>query len=259
MGLYWVSYHTDFAESTEEHSRGEAVGLQLGLPNLAMIIGPVLGALIISMIGFTAIFIFASAIFGISIIPLFRNRQSRGKYTLRITNVFRNRRKTEALGMVGIGMKQMGNEIFWPIAIFLLLGSLLYLGVATTAMLLFMFVLNLVIGWLSDRYNSTIIMRIGGVLDSLVWITKTIVDSALSVFGISAIGGITESISNIPQNKKIYNRSKRGNTLEYLVFMRTNTAIGRVLILLMAFFIFSSNTQIGLFLSAIGAVGYLIF
>ena len=79
--LYWVPYHTEFAEFTDKLHRGKEIGLLEAIYAILSIGIPITAGFILSNYGFNYLFLLAIIIIVLSIIPLFLIEKVEEKYS----------------------------------------------------------------------------------------------------------------------------------------------------------------------------------
>ena len=243
--LYWVPYHTDFAEFTTRKSRGKEVAFLASITTLICIFLPFAAGLIIDKFSFSILFLISMIIASISIIPILLLRPVKEEYSYSylqtFKELFKKKNRKLFLAYIGDGAETIVGIVIWPIFIFQLLkGNYLSVGIVSSLVIFASIILRLFMGVLTDKTSKKKLIRFGSFLYALGWIGKIFVQTALQIFVVSGYQGFTAIIRRTPFTTLMYEQAAdRGHYVdEYTVLRETSLCIGRVLMLILLFVLY---------------------
>ena len=166
-GLFWLAFHSDFAENSDVGKKGKEVALGAIITSLFSAAAPVIGGLIIVFLDFSYLLIFVALSLLVSVIPLLLTKDKKDPVDFSIRKIFSNRNKHHLIGYIGYGFYARGFSLFWPLILFSILGNYATLGLITTLLLVFSLFATVVFGALFDKKKKNFMagsIFIGGVL-----------------------------------------------------------------------------------------------
>ena len=257
MGLFWMGFHIDVSL----HSRKKIMGKQSGLISFASVlgavVGPILGGLILYYFSFTALFIVASIVFFISILPLLFSKDLYVKTDFDFRSLFAREHFKYFLGYFAQGVRATAATVFWPIFIFMIFGSYVVLGSYGTLATLFVGVLCYVIGEFSDQGKKSILMELSAPFEALIWIARIFVTSVGGVFAVGLLGGMSSSGIDVPLLAKTYGRTKKEKAAAFLFFREVSIRVGEISTLLIVLALGSITSSF--VVASISSLFYLLF
>lgn len=244
--LYWIPYHTEFAKTTDDLSRGKEIAFLVSISTLVSVALPLIAGLIISKFNFSVLFLMSIIIASISIIPILLLKPVQEKYTYSYLQTFKelfskkNRKSLFAYG--GEGAEFIIGFVIWPIFIFQLLeGNYLSVGIISSSIILISIIFRLAIGNLTDKMSKRKIIRAGSFLHALGWIGKIFIQTTFHIFAVGAYHAFTSIIMRTPFTTLMYEQAAdRGHYVdEYTVLREMAISFGRVLMLILIFVLLS--------------------
>lgn len=243
--LYWIPYHTDFAEFTDKKSRGREIALLVSVTTLISILLPFIAGLIIDKFDFSILFLISIIIASISVIPILLLRSVKEKYSYTygqtFKELFKKKNRKLLLAYSGDGAETMVGAIIWPIFIFQVLqGDYLTVGIVTSLIILASVVLRLIIGALTDKMSKRQLIKVGSILYFFGWLGKIFVQTAFHIFVVSSYHSFAAIVRRTPFTTLMYEQAAdRGHYVdEYTVLREVSLNIGRVLMLVLLFVLF---------------------
>ncbi len=256
--LFWVAYHVDFAKFSKKKHRGKEVSFVRILTSLVTVIGPLVGGLILAVFGFHILLVIVSLLLFASAIPLFISSDIHERaISFSIKRIFTEHKLRDAVSFIGHGIDFSVGNVVWPIFLFFfVLDSFVGIGLATTLALLFSLLSALVVRKFSEIKRKQM-LRIGSLINSLVWFIKTFVRTGLEVFLLESLHGISRSMNYVPFEAIGYDKANRGNIVEYAMFREIMVHIGHII--LFTIMIFVADLALGLLMGGGGSLFYLFF
>jgi len=185
--LYWVPYHTEFAELTDKKKRGKQIGLLDSFTSVLSIIIPFVSGLLIKTFGFNFVFVIVIILIIIGIIPLLFVPKIKVKFSWSYKRCwqeyFKKDNRKMMITYMADGAENWIGAVLWPIFIWQLLkGQYLSVGLITSLVTLVAVILKLVIGDYTDKFNKRKLMKVGSILSSLGWIIKIFITTSFHIF-----------------------------------------------------------------------------
>ncbi|EKD24020.1 MAG: hypothetical protein ACD_81C00126G0003 [uncultured bacterium] len=237
--LFWLPYHVDFATFSDATKRGSEIGMFEATLNVIGVVTPVLAGFIITQYGFGILFIIATIIFLLSLIPYHFIPEINERFTwtywhtIKQLVVKKNRRSTFAF--MADGAEEVVGFIVWPIVIYQLLqGDILKVGVISTLIVAATVLAELVVGKYSDdKKMEKQLLKYGSILAAIGWILKIFIVTALQIFVVDAYHKLTKIMMKIPFVAMTYERvADRGHYIdEYTVLYEMAINMGRVIMI----------------------------
>ncbi len=228
--LYWLPYHSYYASAGDEQDRGTQIGVRLGLINILKIAAPLLGGLLITHLGFGALYVSAAIVMLVSAIPLFFARDVSPGQPIRWKEAFRLIDKRGLVMQIGDGIMNI-HPFVWTIVLFYLLGDYAAFGGLMTFELLITTILFGVLGHFVDKGKGRKIMLSGMVIVATVIIARSffvITVPQIIISNILVALGMT--FYSMSYEVGLYNLAKRTpNTLWFNFFGELGWDIGAIL------------------------------
>lgn len=255
--LYWIGYHIDFSIFSDKKERGKEVGIAKIVTLVFYILGPIIGGLILTFIGFQSLFATVSVLLIVSTIPLFFSKDIHKPVPLSIKGIFKGQKIKNALAFAGHGIESGVSSVVWPIFIFFtILNNFTTLGIVSSLSLLFSLVFILIVGKFSDVYRK-LVLKIGAILNTIIWGIRFFIKSTFQVFIVNSFYGISQTLISIPFDALSYDKANKSNIVKFIMFREIIIQIGRVVLFL---FMATITTQtIGFFLGGGASLLYLFF
>jgi len=243
--FFWIGFHEEFSFASKSKKVGREVGLFRGITIMTELLGPLIGALIIAILGFHVLFAVVVLLILVCQIPLLLSKDIKPRQKFSLKSIYVKKHLTLFFPFVGNGAMNVSIRWFWPILLFLIIPTILDLGILATIVNLFCISLTLVIGYKSDKIKKIKIIKIGSILFSFSVFARAFVRTSIAAASAWIFGGIVWPLLDIPFESLTYAKSKRLNKLEFFVMREHALNIGRFVILAVAF-ILLANTLVAL-------------
>lgn len=233
--FFWNSYYVLMSKNTLKQHIGEDLGALQVLLQLAAIISPALGGVVIVLLGYQILFLIALAT--VMVGAIFALMMDNDKVSSRASFAeFRRWIKEKRFSRLALSLS--GRYIhdaalaIWPLYLFLLLGSADRVGFLYTLSLFMAMILSLFIGFYIDRHRSKKPFVFSGGIISALWIMRI---WALNIWNIAIVDTVDKMTGNFHWlffDSLLFRRGKGGKALAYFTY--------REMILSVAGFIFWS-------------------
>ncbi len=230
QAFYWMGMHLAFYHVSHPHHRGEEVGTRASVTVLSTLLGPFIGGVLITGLGFEAVFTAAAVLLFASAFILLRSKENKVSYIFSFTSVMDKRHWKDSLFFVSRGTHIIADGVLWPLFIFFILGSYFSMGIIGSLMSLSSVILLWGVGKYSDHTDRRRIIRWTGVFDSLIWIGMSFINTALHVFGIPILSSLVRAAHESPTGALEYDKAK-GQGVSYFVNREIFICLGRILLL----------------------------
>lgn len=245
VGMAALSLHIFFTTNAKSEEMGKDIGRLLGLPQIAGLIGPLIGAAVVIRVGFPALFVVGAVIFLVSLVPIFwiPDRTVVADFGLRsMLREFKSYKRYSIIQIFENAREELEGTIL-PLFIFITFKDAFSVGLIGTLTALGVMFLTLLLGKTSDSVNPKIFLRIGAVGMTLVWLIRYLVPQLPVAFYIlSLVAGVLIVFIDIPFTRYIYGTAKQGNLPEFLVYREFPVMIGRAAIYAAAILIANTKT-----------------
>jgi MFS family permease len=253
--FYYTAYNTLFGFHGEAEHKGKHFSMMFCISLLAMAGAPVLSALVITSIGYMWLFGFTAALMLFSILPLLSLTDTKERFTS-----FKESRKDKMNKWVfgfhfSNALHETGQNLLWSIAVFLMIGSVMEFGVITTAGILLLAVLQLVIGAWVDRGGGYPLFRLGAMTKGVQAILRAF--AVTTPAAIVASEGLTIGRHLMTQaDTDFYNGSKVArNHLWYFYYAEGGFDAGAVIVLLITASLYAVGISIPISLVLVAIPG----
>lgn len=235
ISLYWLSRRTLFARDGILSNLGREVGLLTVSTRIASIAGPVLGGVIITIWGFSALFIIALIIVILSGVPFFFMSKHEHKISVSLVGVvewLKNKKnRNEELSFLGRHVDSFVYALFWPVFIYMILGDFEKQGLAVSLGLVASTVVVYLAGRVFDKKHSERVFRFGVFANSAMWILRGLIKSFGQLVAVETSANAISPFYWVTFDSLVYERA-RDEDEEVMVFM-----IGRKLVVSLALFV----------------------
>jgi MFS family permease len=227
LSLYYTSITTEYVRVSDRKREGEEAGLLFGLPHISAVVGPLVGAFVLTVFGFSTLFLMAVALVFASVVPLFLSRDYKGGgFRTRGFGLFLDMKR--AAYYFAEGTILITDFSFWGLYVFLNYGFI-SLGVAASLMGLGMLLFTVVVGRMSNTVRgSRKIVRISGLLLMALWITRALASTELQFMALSLFGGFVITSFRVSLFSDFTRFARKNGPSKSVVFRHSWLEIGRV-------------------------------
>jgi len=246
-GLYFAAFHIEVTRTFQKKQEARNLSVLQSLALIAGILGPLLGAFFIQEGSFQTVFRIVAVLLLFSVVPLFFSRDFyEPKRSLTLKTVLNEGKKSSSLAYTAHGMLFTVIRIFWPLFIFITLGSVLSLGVITSTASVFVIGSVLIVGSLADK-NRDKILKYSIYAHAPSWLIRLIFLNPIGLFLTNTYSLVTFSSLLIAYEKNVLAQAKKSNNKgAYFLYRDAYLLLGRVLMLL---FIIITNSLTLLFIA----------
>ncbi len=237
--VYWVPYHTEFAEEGQGHRLGTVIGAIAAAGSLVSIVLPTFSGWVIQTYGYPVLFVSAMLVVLASVIPIGRVHAGKERYEFGFVQTFRElfapRRRRFLFLFATEGAESVVGFFVWPVFLFeLLRGEYVQAGLVTTVVGLLSIALQLVVGRLVDgeRHRGRL-LSVGMNLSAVGWVLKAFVSSVAHVILFGTLHSFALILMRTPFEALMYEKAADAGHYvdEYTVLREMALSFGRVAML----------------------------
>jgi len=238
--LYWIPYHVDFTNALDSHMRGRQLAILRNIASVVLIAVPMLGGVIITAAGFSAVFVFSVVIMLIALIPLWFMSNTYEKYSWNYVDTFMHLfargNRTLFLAHFASGAQGIVIILFWPIYIFTLLDErFAVLGIIASLTIIVVIALRTVVGKLFDTWSHKRMLVVGVVMATTGWVSKLFVQTPLEVFAADSYHNFGRTVNSLSFDATTYEQAADNGRYvdEYTALKEMALSVGRVVMMLL--------------------------
>lgn len=220
--LYWLPYHSLFVEEVETEHFGSKVGWMAVVERGIAVVGPVVGAVVASTLGFSALFWLGIVVLLLSSIPLFfmqhHDHVDAVSWSELVEWLREHRFRRAAMSFSGMYFYTATTTAVWPLYLFLLLGNLEQVGLLLSLVMVVSVAAAFGAGKVFDRKHSRGLFAIGSVVTAMMWLVRGFLTSFTQVLVIDGIDKVNSAFYWLPYNAFMYMRAKGKEAFSFIVY-----------------------------------------
>ncbi|MDO8610068.1 MAG: hypothetical protein Q7R95_05940, partial [bacterium] len=196
---------------------------------IAGTVGPVLGGLIITLFGYSVLFLGAVGLIILSIIILTRSHEKEYFPHITAEQIIDEipKHKRDFITFIGTGGVETVYTFIWPIYLYLLIKSFLEIGAIFTGIAVVTFVCLYFLSKMIDNTSKAKIERFGSGIVSLTWFGKAVFQNSPLIFVFDAIFRVFfYTFFIIPLISIAYSHAAKEHKVRYVLFREVGYRIG---------------------------------
>jgi len=239
--FYWPAFMAEMARFGDGHNRGTELAWLGALRYGVGILGPLMGGVVASVFGFPILFLVAAGMVMVSSVPLLRTKERFRTVFMSYTKPWRlmwavkNRRLLWA--MMGLG-ENLVDMVFWPIFMFIVLGSASKLGALVAVGVAVMTVVTFLVGEMADRVSRRTVLRLHVPFLAVSYLFRPLAAGVTGVVLTDTLGRMAFTGVNLPLSYYIYTRAKRQGVVATVVSIEMMLSIAKALTALVLVIVF---------------------
>jgi len=239
--FYWIPYHVEFAEFTSQKNRGKQIAALSNISEGIMAVLPIIGGFILAREGYEILFLVATVLIFLSIVPLFFMKETKERYTWSffklIKEFFSKKTRTTVVSNFANGVQDGVGTIIWPIFIFVLLkGDYLFVGAITTLTIVALIILRFAVGGAVDRLGEKKVLNMGSIFYTSGWLIKIFVETGTGIFLSHTYHNFGKVVNQVSFDSTVYDQAADNGHFvdEFTVLKESSLLLGKGLLLLVA-------------------------
>lgn len=237
--IYWVPYHVEFVQATSLRKRGQILGYLSAMGSFIAVVTPIAAGYIITYWGYPILTGVAFLCILSSLPFLTRIKAARERYVYSYLQSFRvlfsRPYRMFLFVYMAEGAENIVGAVLWPVFLFQISqGNYIRVGISSGIIVAATIVLEVIVGYFSNQYKNTRLLKTGIGLSSFGWIVKAFVTTLTQ----AALAGIYHSFALIlmrtPYQVRMYAlAADAGHYIdEYTVLREMALDLGRIVMLL---------------------------
>jgi MFS family permease len=229
--FYWPAFYADTAASSSGKKRGLTLSWMTLWTQGTGVAGPVIGGLLILWFGFPTLFVVTAITALVAGIPLLTTKERFHHVALaygapwRLLKQPRHWRLVFAMGGMG---DQLVALVFWPIYMFIVLGSAAKLGFISSVAIIEMTIFGFWVGILSDRVTKSSVLKLFTPFMMIANLLRPLVVNGIGVFLVELTNRLLFAGVMIPLYAKAYDNARKEEVVTYVTAMEMVLAISKV-------------------------------
>jgi len=223
--LYWLPYHISFVRktSTKDGNFGAKTGFRTFLVRAVSGIGPLVGGLLITNFGYSALFIVSLVLLIMSGLPIFLtvNEKKHSQHDIKkiCKKYILNKKYTNTtLSMIGGAIEDLIFMVFWSVLIFIVLRNFNSIGFVKSLALVTSSVLALYVGHIIDTKGPEKIHKFGVIVNTLLYIPRLVLTSPFAAYTVELADKLNGTMYTLPRIVLMYRDSEHSSVSDFLIY-----------------------------------------
>ena len=217
--LYYMGFHIDFSKVHTAGKAAKQVSVLHATSIAFSIIGPFLGAVIITWSSFQTLFAVNAGILFLAITPLFASGEIHETIRMRVKDVFTRKAFKQNLMYYGEGIRFIAAGTYWPVLLYLIAVNLQEIGGIFTISQAIFAAITIYIGRVSTETNQHHILKWGAFIQSASLAVRGFMRTVALITVAQGLGAISWGMINIPFSAMHYNRSQK-HGVTHIIYSR---------------------------------------
>lgn len=230
--FFWPAYHAEISKFGDKKNRGTEISWFYAVSRGAGILGPVIGGIVITVFGFSVLFVIAAGLSLFAVVPLLKTKEKFKPRNIKYGDpwkiILRRKEVTLRWGMIGWGSHFI-NTAYWPIFMFIILGTTNMLGFLVSINVLIMTFLGFLVGEMSDRLSRKKVLRLHLPFYALGCLLRPIAFSPFAILLTDMLAKAAFVGVHIPMWHRLYSRGGDRGPLHYATALEMTICIYKAL------------------------------
>ena len=249
FAFFWSGFHARVTQSLSKNNAGSQLSLFQIVSILAMILGPLIGALFIFLLSFTFAFVMAAFLMLLSLVPLMLTKEYYLDKALRLKDFLSHLTPKRLLGHIGEGIEDYTSVILWPLFIFVVVQGVLSLGFIVSLSALPLVWYLWFVGKRVDAQPNKV-LRLGVFSSSFITVLYPFILNPVGLFIMNFFNKVINQTIFLSFQNILYTQAKK--SISYIYFREVFLGLGRIIVLLVLFV--SNSFFVTFFFAALGTL-----
>ncbi|MFB6115048.1 MAG: MFS transporter, partial [Candidatus Nanohalobium sp.] len=240
--LHWIPVNTEFTVGSEKKDRGESYGKLEGIPKLISPLAPLLGAAVMTYLGFNFLVTFSLLFAVSSIIPLiFGEENEKPEFRLEGLTSLDNLDLWVLYFLDGFATTAY--VFILPLFIYYVIGGTLNVGSAKTLMAVGAGLFSITAGKISDLFDHEKLLLAGALAAGVVYLFVPGLESKFVAFILSFVAGLTYTVYTVPLVSIVADIAEKQSVLGFFSVREVFQSLGKVSVVLVLLYFLSSGSM----------------
>jgi len=226
VALFWIPMNSFFVRSKQKKVCAEQTAIWSAVSCVASAVGPVLGGVVLTFLNFNSLFVLASVVLGLSILPLMQRKEIRDKFKLFLKKSERQKFGSWFKLFFVQGLLFTSVDILYPIYVYLTSKSFTITGATASVLSVSLALTSVVIGKLADRLKRAVSVA-GAVTLSLTSVFLLLFKNPIFVILASFPLGAGWAAISIPLFAFFSNELNKSDALKLMAYRDIYLGLGR--------------------------------
>ena len=237
---YWVPYQVDLARELDESRRGRQLALMANISDLLSVAVPFLGGVAIALAQFENVFLFASFLMLLAILPLLFVSDVYEYYSWSYLETFKKLFSSENrplfIAQAANGAQGVVTLFFWPLYLYFIShGDYAKLGFITSLTILAIMIIRHFTGKWIDKMSARNALFAGVALSASGWLLKLFVHTPVQAVAVDTYHRVGRTVNGLSFSAVTYEQSADSGSFidEYTTLKELAQNVGRVFMLIL--------------------------
>jgi MFS family permease len=227
---YWIPLNIFMIKNSQSQEMGNNLSKFFALPNLFGILGPIIGAILIPVVGFWPVFLITAIGLVLSYLPLAAIKDKEMKVTLNFSKALKRLARNKTLFVFEFLDNIIEeSEWFWSIYVFLIIGSLVTPGIVGSLQAIGGSIFTLLIGKYANKHSKKLI-PLAAFLLLLFTVIKIFITAPISAYVVTLIVSFILNFFLVVYFSTIYKTIKNDKEEEFMILREIPTVLGRMVV-----------------------------
>ena len=264
MVLYNYGYHLNFLRHSIPSQRGKEVSFLGSIATIGAVIAPLLGGVIISLLGFMGLYSVGAVLLVGGAVLLFLTSDVRKNVTFSwkelVHTLFSSSERRNAVSFSGYAVESIISRVVWPLFLITILLTEKKTGLVVTLSLGVSLLVYYVIGKITDAYSKPRLIAVGTILHFFAWLGRIFATSTGKILVVDSYKNVVEKLLHVPWATQSYNLARRRGYFRFVVGREIMFNFSRIIVLpfvILLFWWLSDAFIITFIIAAVFSLGYM--
>lgn len=259
LALYWEGYNYDFSRSKSKVGVTKDISRLYIMLAILGAIAPFVGGSIAFYFGFEMLYMVVLVLLLLVFLPLIWFREKHIQRSFKLSKINLQPIGRELIAYGGSGIEASVAITMWPLFVFAIVGTTQKVGFVTSIALILSIAVTYVVGKKVTNTNRHAFVRVGGMMESLIYIPILFVDSFGQVLSLNFARSLVGSLRGAPFISEYYLHADERSRAEYIYVMESAIDFFRIIMFIVLYLMTmvlpgAAVLIIGLLLGAIGSL-----
>jgi hypothetical protein len=259
LALFWQAYHYDFSKSKHKNEATKDVSKLYVMLAVLGAISPFVGGFIATNYGFGALYGLVIVLLFFVFIPLTKSTEKHIPKAFTFKNLKIKPIARDIISYGGNGIEATTSLIFWPLFIFLIVGTTEKVGLIASLALILTIIVTYIVGRRVNNQNRHKYIRTSSILDSIIYACLVFVDTFTQVLSLNFARSLVSSFRNAPYISEYYLHADEQSRAGYIYIMESATDFFKIvfyiILLVLSYWLgFRELLIVGLLFGAVGSL-----
>jgi len=226
--FHFGGLNLEFVSDTSSKERSMKAAELMSIPNLGRFLGPIIGGVLASTLGFNWILFASLVVIFISILPLWFIEEKKTGLEIE-TCLFYDKDYSKYFPIFFFrGVQGITGVAIFSLFIYVVIGGPLSAGLVRSLDTLGFILTAYAAGILASKYGRKKIIMIGSLLTAFFYVMRALLGAPLEAFVIALLGGISFKLFHVPLFSEFADQADRKTKSEFYTLKEIFTSFGEV-------------------------------